>query len=65
MAKVVQWHLTMDKRSPMKTVDGVLVDGDATLLDNPDGLPRDKIVVFSMMVVNTRIISQVSLLSNY
>ncbi|KAK7682072.1 hypothetical protein QCA50_014658 [Cerrena zonata] len=59
MAKVVQWHLTMDKRSPMKTVDGVLVDGDATLLDNPDGLPRDKIVVFSMMVVNTRIISQV------
>lgn len=59
MVNLIQWHQDMDKRPPMKSANGVLIEGDAALLDNPDDLPRDKIIIFSMMVINTRVISQV------
>lgn len=59
MVRLIRWHLEMDRRSPMTTVNGQLVDGPLTLLDGPDDQPRDKIVVYTICVANTKFIKQV------
>lgn len=60
LKEIIQHHLATDNAPPLKFVDGELKpDLEAPLPDVKEGLPRDKVVVYSAFPSNGRILHRV------